>query len=61
MVKDHTRLYNDFTQLAKTKSNLYPDLPVFVVSHSMGTLVALMSVNLIGNVKAIVFSGTPTI
>jgi alpha-beta hydrolase superfamily lysophospholipase len=45
VIQNHEDLYNDFIQFANTKRKLYSSLPAFVVAHSMGTLVALMSIN----------------
>lgn len=42
IIQDHAVLYEDFIQFANTKRNLYPNLPAFVVAHSMGTLIAIM-------------------
>lgn len=56
-IMNHTTLYADFIAFGNEKRGLYPKLPCFIVSHSMGTLVAMMSVMKITNVSAIVFSG----
>ena len=56
-IMNHTTLYADFIAFGNSKRGLHPKLPCFIVAHSMGTLVAMMSVMKITNVSAIVFSG----
>jgi predicted alpha/beta hydrolase len=44
LIIDYKFLIEDFVSLCKTSHNEYPNLPFFIVSHSMGTLVSLMSI-----------------
>lgn len=45
LIKDYKWLVADFVALCKKSHEEFPELPFFVVSHSMGTLVTIMSVN----------------
>lgn len=58
VISDYRRLYQDFIDFVNTKRDNFPDVPVFIFAHSMGTLVALMAVMNLQNIAGIVLSGT---
>jgi acylglycerol lipase len=57
IIRNHQDLYNDLIAFVNMKRNDYVNLPAFMVAHSMGTLAAIMSINHIENLSAVVFSG----
>ena len=58
LITDYRFLVDDFAQIAKiVRSRHEPNLPFFVVAHSMGTLVAINSSVMIDNMAGIVLSG----
>jgi len=57
IIVDHTVLYNDFIAFGKSVRDQYPTLPLFLLAHSMGTLVAMKSINGIDGLRAVVLSG----
>jgi acylglycerol lipase len=50
-------IVNDFVQFVNEKRLLHPGVPVFIVAHSMGTLVALNALSSLTDIRAIVLSG----
>ena len=44
LIIDYKFLIEDFVSLCKTSHNEYPHLPFFIVSHSLGTMVSVMSI-----------------
>mmetsp|Transcript_9040 Transcript_9040/g.14996 ORF Transcript_9040/g.14996 Transcript_9040/m.14996 type:complete len:366 (+) Transcript_9040:52-1149(+) len=57
VITDHCRLYQDFIVFGRYIKDKHPTLPLFLLCHSMGTLVSLMSINEIQDIQAVVFSG----
>lgn len=57
VIPDYRTLYSDFIEFANKIRSQYEDLPLFLFGHSMGTLVTILGVSGIRNVKAIVLSG----
>ena len=51
LITDYTFLPSDFIALAKNVHQEYPNLPCFILAHSMGTLVATLSVGELPFVK----------
>lgn len=59
-IPDYHYLILDFIEVAKrVRGNHAPEIPFSVISHSMGTLIAICSLNEIENVSSVVFSATP--
>jgi alpha-beta hydrolase superfamily lysophospholipase len=62
LIEDYNILVNDFQELAKIarEENFSSEsLPISIISHSMGTLVAMLAWKEIPGVNCIVYSGTP--
>lgn len=62
LIEDYKILINDFMELAKIarEENFTSDtIPISILSHSMGTLVAMLAWKEISDVNCIVCSGTP--
>ena len=51
LITDYTALPLDFVSLAKEVHIEYPNLPSFILAHSMGTLVATLAINELSFVK----------
>lgn len=59
-IPDYHYLIFDFIQVTKWVRDKHPsNIPFSVISHSMGTLVAICSLNDVDNVSSVVFSATP--
>jgi acylglycerol lipase len=58
-IPDYNFLVNDFIGVARWARSQYPGLPLSVLAHSMGTLVAALSIAEIGDVSSVLFSATP--
>lgn len=58
VIADHTVLYHDFIAFGNTIHEQYPTLPLYLLAHSMGTLVGMMSINGIKGLRAVVLSGS---
>ena len=58
IIADNTVLYLDFISFSKMIRDQYPQVPLFLLAHSMGTLVALKSINSIPDLSAVVLSGS---
>jgi acylglycerol lipase len=56
VVPDYRVLYSDYIDFANSIRSNYPDLPAFLLGHSMGGLIAIMSVNGIKNLTAMILS-----
>eukprot|EP01041_Mallomonas_annulata_P003795 gene3795-7543_t len=57
-IDDYTKLVNGFLTLHNHVRSIYPSLPLFIFSHSMGTFVSLLCINKLPDIKAVIFSGT---
>jgi acylglycerol lipase len=57
VIADHRVMYNDFIAFGQSVKKKYPTMPLFLLAHSMGTLVGLMSINSIADIQAVVLSG----
>jgi acylglycerol lipase len=55
-IDDHNILPRDFAHLAVLARTEYPGLSLSIVSHSMGTLVTILAMDKIPDVKCIIFS-----
>ena len=56
LINDYRILPMDFTSLCKETHEEFPELPCFIVSHSMGTLVSIMSIKDLPFVKVLTTS-----
>ena len=56
-ITDWTVMPRDFVNLAKLARKEHPNLPLFIVCHSMGTLITINALVSIPDVVAVVFSG----
>ena len=52
-VQDYNIFVNDFVDFAAYARTKYPDIPLYIIGHSMGTLVTMLSISKIPNVSAI--------
>ena len=52
-VQDYNIFVNDFTDFAAYARTFYPTLPLYIIGHSMGTLVTMLSVSRIPDVAAV--------
>ena len=59
LITDFHTLENDFVSFAESCHAQYPNVPCYLFSHSMGTLVASLALQQLSFVKAVVFSGCP--
>jgi alpha-beta hydrolase superfamily lysophospholipase len=57
VIADHKVMYEDFIAFGNDVHAQYPTLPLFLLAHSMGTLVGMMSINRIPDLRAAVLSG----
>jgi acylglycerol lipase len=57
VIDDHTVLYKDFTAFCNEERAEYNGLPRFVLAHSLGCLIALVSIPQIRDLTAVAFSG----
>ena len=51
LITDYKILPTDFVSLCKAAHEEFPDIPCFIISHSMGTLVAIMAMRELPFVK----------
>mmetsp|Transcript_3886 Transcript_3886/g.3848 ORF Transcript_3886/g.3848 Transcript_3886/m.3848 type:complete len:344 (-) Transcript_3886:118-1149(-) len=59
LIPDYNILVNDFIEFGKFVHNKHPDLPISLFSHSMGTLVAMLSIKSLPFLNSVIFSATP--
>ena len=59
LIPDFHTLENDFASFAESSHAQYPNIPCYLFSHSMGTLVGSLALQQLPFVKAVVFSGCP--
>lgn len=59
IILDYNVLVEDFVTFGKSIKSKHPDLPMFIFSHSLGTLIATLSINKIEDIQGIVFSAPP--
>jgi alpha-beta hydrolase superfamily lysophospholipase len=59
LLLDHNILVSDFVEFGEWIHSKHPALPVSLLSHSMGTLVAMLSLNSLPFLSSVVFSATP--
>lgn len=57
VIPDGKLMYQDFIAFGNSVREKHPDIPLFLLAHSMGTLVGIMSINGITGLKAVVLSG----
>jgi acylglycerol lipase len=57
VVPNYNVMVTDFIEFVKLKRSAFSNIPTFIFSHSMGTLVALCAIPSIENVNAVIFSG----
>ena len=60
-ITDYNVLISDFPQFVQWARNRHPDLPLSVLGHSMGSMIAMMSIRHIDDLKSVVFSGVPLV
>ena len=51
LITDYNFLIMDFVSLCEESHEEFPDLPFYIISHSMGTLVSIMAINQMPFVK----------
>jgi len=56
VIPNYQILYSDYIEFANKIGKQYETLPLFLFAHSMGTLVATLSINGIHNLKAVILS-----
>jgi alpha-beta hydrolase superfamily lysophospholipase len=61
VIPDCTVMYRDFIAFGTSINEKHPTVPLFMLAHSMGTLVGMMSINSIPQLKAAVLSGPAVI
>eukprot|EP00596_Hydrurales_sp_CCMP1899_P010611 CAMPEP_0119046484 /NCGR_PEP_ID=MMETSP1177-20130426/46954_1 /TAXON_ID=2985 /ORGANISM="Ochromonas sp, Strain CCMP1899" /LENGTH=317 /DNA_ID=CAMNT_0007019709 /DNA_START=139 /DNA_END=1092 /DNA_ORIENTATION=- len=59
LITDYTALPKDFVSLCKEINKEFETLPLFLLCHSMGTLIVSLSLRELPFVKAVCFSGCP--
>ena len=57
IIENHATMCEDFTAFGIFVKEQYPTLPMYLLAHSMGTLVGIKSINGIKDLKAVVLSG----
>jgi len=61
LVDDYHILVNEFIQFAEWVQGRHPSVPLFILGHSMGSLVVLASIRKISNVTSFCISGVPLV
>jgi alpha-beta hydrolase superfamily lysophospholipase len=61
LILDHNILVNDFVEFGEWIHNKHPTLPISLLSHSMGTLVAMLALRSLPFLSSVIFSATPLI
>jgi alpha-beta hydrolase superfamily lysophospholipase len=59
LIDDYNILVDDFVEYVNLVRSQYENVPTFILSHSMGTLIALLSLTRLNQIKAVIFSATP--
>lgn len=59
LITDFNILHLDFVEFAKLIQSKHANVPTYVFSHSLGTLVAILSVDDIPGVKGLLLSAPP--
>mmetsp|Transcript_23837 Transcript_23837/g.34962 ORF Transcript_23837/g.34962 Transcript_23837/m.34962 type:complete len:371 (-) Transcript_23837:116-1228(-) len=59
LIPDYNIIVSDFIEFAQYVRREHPDIPFSLLSHSMGTLVGILSIGSIPFLNAVVFSATP--
>jgi acylglycerol lipase len=59
LIPDYNVLVNDFIEFGELIHGKHPNLPMSLLSHSMGTLIALLSLKSLPFISSVIFSATP--
>ena len=58
-IPDYNILVNDFIEFGNFIHNKHSNLPISLFSHSMGTLIAILSIKSLSFLTSVIFSATP--
>lgn len=58
-IPDYNILVNDFIEFGQFIHEKHPNLPISLFSHSMGTLIAMLSIKSLPFLSSVIFSATP--